>query len=967
MPTFIHGIGQCQVIDKSGELVDLKGHDISSLDKTGTFTWEHKADSPATLVGKILKAKKIYTKDDCDSDQELYFWNKCKTPYLYVMGELLDDYTASAKECAGQMKYSRDNPNQSPLLGFSIEGSELPGTRKGMIITRSIGRKVTLTQSPCNSACIAEIYEAPEQKSQIKDDFESIFKSSEEAINLFKSGEGEKIYTDYLAKKEAEPPSTGGKPPKNPYSEYENQGIRIGTTRSGKHVFSHGDIGNYSFNPDEHREASEHHRRAAVTADNPKLADNHIQRMKMHNAAAISGGRQENRAALSLKHKDKVAMEQSKQQFAKSEKLCNKHKAKKSLKKDGNQQPTDMSAPPPEPNAANASAMQAGAMASGVPSMSQAMANIKEGLGFGKSESNGWSPGRVVGTSVHYDHPEHGTVSINKQPSGEFHVKHNGTLAGVGGIKGTFSNPKSAGSHAKKYMSAVSQKKILAPKMQNISSDDLLGKSDLKKAIEAGSYNASPSTLVNGAAYQKESLSSSPSNTGAEDHKFHGTKKKDWKKRANDEYDRWSHKEKFEKFMKSRMPHLADGEIRAIGKTLAFKKSLEMEKSLKEIVFGKSENSLKKNSKIDLVHYSSHPNLTEVNPKFHGKGADSSTKGRDTWHPHSFYYKAGTEPETVVTGRAPHKYTTSIDTKERPIYDIGKDKEGHVAKSPNMEAVHEKLKEKGYHGFHNSKHDSLSNVIAMYHPLKVQAEKSITKSENSSKSTKLGNHFLFSAENPMHPHKNEMKMDHKQALKHLKEKGFNAHEVKGHYGSPETSIMVHNVSPKQSEHLHELASKLGQDSSIYSNNGKHEMRFHHGENKDKKVHGEGTVWHKEKPKDFYTTLPNGEHFTHNFNFDKSEDFNLFKSEETVKELDSKSLKDIQNETATKWADRAHESYKRAIDEKSLKWLLNAIEYGHEAIEHSSLGEELSVFEKIRAKLMPIHEKALKLLIPDYDK
>lgn len=91
---------------------------------------------------------------------------------------------------------------------------------------------------------------------------------------------------------------------------------------------------------------------------------------------------------------------------------------------------------------------------------------------------------------------------------------------------------------------------------------------------------------------------------------------------------------------------------------------------------------------------------------------------------------------------------------------------------------------------------------------------------------------------------------------------------------------------------------------------------------------------------------------------------LVKSEEVAKELNEKSLKDIQKETAEKWADRAEEAYKKAIEEKSIKWLLDAIEYGHEAIEHSSLGEDLSVFEKIRAKLTPIHNKAIKMLVSD---
>lgn len=433
MPTFIDGVGSCQVLDKSSEIVELKGLDISSLAKTGTFNWEHQSNTPATLVGKILKAKKIYSLDDCETEREKYFWNKCKAPYLYVMGELLDDYTASARECAGQMKYSKDHPDKAPLLGFSIEGSEIPNTRKGMVITRSIARKCTLTAAPCNSMCVAEIYES-DSNSQIKDEFEEIFKSESNAIELFKSGEGIKIYEEFLAKKEKE------------------------------------------------------------------------------------------------------------------------------VKK------VDMSTPPAEPNKANAAAVEAGAM-SGPTSFGTAMSNIATGLGFGKSEG-GWSPGKVIGDTVHYNHPDHGTVSIQKQPTGEFHVKHQGKLAGVGGVKGSFSNPKEAGSHAKKYMQAISQKKILPPKMQNISSDALLGKGELKKAIEAGSYNAAPSTLAGGAVYQTESL---------------GSKKKDWNKRAKDDYENWPHKEAFESFMKARLPHLHEGEVKAIGRTLALKKNIQAEKSLEKL------------------------------------------------------------------------------------------------------------------------------------------------------------------------------------------------------------------------------------------------------------------------------------------------------------------------------------------------------------------------------------------------
>jgi hypothetical protein len=668
MSTFIDGIGQCEVVDKSSEVVSLKGHDISSLDKTGTFTWEHQANSPATLVGKILKAKKIFSKDDCENDRELYYWNKCKAPYLYVMGELLDDYTASARECAGQMRYSKDNPDKHPLLGFSVEGSEIPNTRKGMVITRSIARKITLTQSPCNSACIAEIYEAPEQKSSVKDDFEELFRSEQEAMDLMKSDQGLKIYEDYLAKKESEPPSTTGKSPKSPAVEYQGLGIRPGRNSSGEAVYSHGNTRPYSFNPAEHQHQGEYHHHAIVTAQNPKLGNNKEGRHALHSVATESGGRVENRTALSLKDRVKISSQQGKEIMTKSIGLT---KSGKDVYSHDSADKYDFT--PDEHKEAAEHHRHAAVTANSSEEADHHIEQMKNhnraslaksetkkikkvdvssapGL-FNKKEPLNWSPGKVdkeKGT-VTYHHPEHGPLTIQKQPNGDFHVKHHGAIAGVGGVKGIFSNPKEAGSHARKYMEGVSRGTVLPNRPHNKPSPAMMGKSEskplsqmhpndltpgnmynighksgqwakynrstpaahhftvgdkvvqvkrntqpeLKKAIEAGSYNAAPSTLVNGAAYQCESMSPSQTSTGMEDHTFQGTKKKDWNKRAKEDYENWPYKEKFEKFMQARMPHLKLGEIRALGRVLALKKSLNFENALDNLVLCKSEETKK--------------------------------------------------------------------------------------------------------------------------------------------------------------------------------------------------------------------------------------------------------------------------------------------------------------------------------------------------------------------------------------
>ena len=500
MSTFCHGVASAQSLDKSGEIVDIKGLDITSLPRTGILNYEHKSDLPGQICGKILTAKKIFSEKDCSNDNELYFWNKTKTPFLYITAELLDDYCQSGKDAAGILKYDHDKKDQNKhaILGFSVEGSEIPNSRGSnrMVVARGIARKVTLTSAPCNSQCIAELLiDSP--KSQVKDDFEQLFRSEQEAITLFKSGEGIKIYETYLAKKELEPKEI--KPKHN------------------------------------HKEAAERHRNAAVTAEDAKTADDHIEKMKFHNNAALSEGKK-------MKKKEKG--------------LCELHKAK---------------------------------VDEGKPVRQKLEARFDRNSRTRTPSTAPGAPSKSVGT------PKMGVTGIH-QP-----VKHGGAGYANADKKGGTSNVgeilenHGIGSHVhEEAMSAAS--KIHGKKLKDLKTmpKPNLPKSEpdgnLKKAITAGSMNASPSTLVNGSAYQTESLGSKQAATGAEENSFQGTKKKDWNKRAKDDYNTWPNREKFEKFMQARMPHLAMGEIRAIGRTLSLKKSIDFEKSLNSLVsFTKSE------------------------------------------------------------------------------------------------------------------------------------------------------------------------------------------------------------------------------------------------------------------------------------------------------------------------------------------------------------------------------------------
>lgn len=179
--SWIDGVGSSQAIDTTGEIVDLSGIDCSSL-IGGALNWEHKSDIPAQIVGKVLEYKKIFSEADCENDRHKYYWEKCKTPYLYVMGRLFDDKKPSAVECAALFKDDAEHPDEHPMVGFSIEGSKVD--KKGMVVTKSIARKMTITGANANKQCCAELIPNPDLKQET--DTDSIFKSeASHTIELF--------------------------------------------------------------------------------------------------------------------------------------------------------------------------------------------------------------------------------------------------------------------------------------------------------------------------------------------------------------------------------------------------------------------------------------------------------------------------------------------------------------------------------------------------------------------------------------------------------------------------------------------------------------------------------------------------------------------------------------------------------------------------------------------------------------
>ena len=82
---------------------------------------------------------------------------------------------------AGKFRYDLDNKhkNERAINNFSIEGGKLE--RKGIEVTRSVARRVTITTAACNKTAIAEMF--PTKKIT---DINSLFKTEPTEIEVLK-------------------------------------------------------------------------------------------------------------------------------------------------------------------------------------------------------------------------------------------------------------------------------------------------------------------------------------------------------------------------------------------------------------------------------------------------------------------------------------------------------------------------------------------------------------------------------------------------------------------------------------------------------------------------------------------------------------------------------------------------------------------------------------------------------------
>jgi hypothetical protein len=159
----IDGIVCSEHVDSSGEILLVEGADISSLQNGAELNWEHAGDDqgPSSIIGKFIKAKKIFGAKDCDDDRQKTYWEACKVPFVYGVVRLFDASGHENAKAAAAIIRDQAAAGEPLSIRWSVEGSTLE--RDGNVLKRTIARRCAATMKPANKSAVTGVLLDPEQ------------------------------------------------------------------------------------------------------------------------------------------------------------------------------------------------------------------------------------------------------------------------------------------------------------------------------------------------------------------------------------------------------------------------------------------------------------------------------------------------------------------------------------------------------------------------------------------------------------------------------------------------------------------------------------------------------------------------------------------------------------------------------------------------------------------------------------
>lgn len=156
-PLEIDMCSSSQLRDTQGEMLNVEGADITELELGRGRLNDNHGKGFFNCLGKVTAAKKIFKAEDCEDDRQRYYWEKVKSPYIYVKGVLFDDEDhPNAKAAAAILR--NIHKTDCPLkVKASVEGGVLSrGISDPSLLARTKVHSVALTFVPANQATLVE-------------------------------------------------------------------------------------------------------------------------------------------------------------------------------------------------------------------------------------------------------------------------------------------------------------------------------------------------------------------------------------------------------------------------------------------------------------------------------------------------------------------------------------------------------------------------------------------------------------------------------------------------------------------------------------------------------------------------------------------------------------------------------------------------------------------------------------------
>jgi hypothetical protein len=206
-----------EAIDSSGEILSVKGADISDLENgLGQINYEHFTDEQSEeekkekvrpsgndWVGRVVFAKKIFSADDCANDRQLAFWKELELPFIYGIVRLYDRAGHPGAQALAAMIRDQHANKEKILWRWSVEGTTLKTSPDKKKLLESIVRVVALTRKPCNRSAETRLLTDPnapegfdEHPVKFEKDFTELKRSEHPHPNKTQLGAASYIYYD---------------------------------------------------------------------------------------------------------------------------------------------------------------------------------------------------------------------------------------------------------------------------------------------------------------------------------------------------------------------------------------------------------------------------------------------------------------------------------------------------------------------------------------------------------------------------------------------------------------------------------------------------------------------------------------------------------------------------------------------------------------------------------------------------